>query len=216
MISVIIPFRFQQQALAAAGRIHQALAYWEVVSDLFGLELVFINDHSDISLPAKTYIHDMPGNKVDWNQPAARNYGADLAQGDKLLFTDIDHFICSDFNRLDREPLVNTFVRFLRFKKVDGNYTPIEPHTNTFLINRSGFIRYDESFCGNYGSDDTDFFFRLRKTHRRGIVPSTLGYAYVNDLPGVKLPKDMTVNRKKFFEKRALEGNLSGSEEGSP
>lgn len=207
MISVIIPFRLPAKDSLDAARIKEVdktFYYWETVRSLFGLELVFIDDFSDNFWIKADYIHKMPGEKVDWNIPAAKNYGASLASGDKLLISDIDHIMYGDFAFLDSMPLENAYVRFARKKKVDGSYQDIHSHKGTFLIRKKDFIRYDEDFSGNYGHDDTELFYRLDKIYRNYMIHDRHIGTYVIHMPTAGLIRDKRINAKKLFDKTGI------------
>jgi len=116
MISIILSFRISRRVPFDERRqalISRTFCYWQIVRELFHLELIFIDDHSEDFGIAEDFIFPMKGEKVDWNQGAARNYGASLAKGDNLLFTDIDHMLYGDFS-------------FLDYAMVGGQYVPQE------------------------------------------------------------------------------------------
>lgn len=184
-------------------QIEKVFSYWGIARDLFNLDLIIINDHSKDFWLTEDFIFQMPGKKVNWNQPAVRNYGARLAKGDKLLFTDIDHLIYGKLDVLDLVLMDNTYVKFERFIKTAGKYKQVEPHDNSFLIKKDDFKWYDEDFCGNYGFDDIEFFFRLNKTHRKIIMSNLLG-AYVFPMPSNRLSRDKTMNAEKLFSKTGM------------
>ena len=132
--------------------------------------------------------------KRKWSQPCARNAGAKIARSQKFLMTDIDHVIskeaiqfCVDSNEdkvmfprqwavLDKDGSINQGDRILEayglpskiFKErgLNGGM-----HHNTFMIKRSLFEKlegYDESFCGKYGGDDTNFSNRYSDLYKNG------------------------------------------------
>ena len=134
--------------------------------------------------------------KRDWSQPCARNTGAEVARGKYLLFTDIDHILTLEainaVRAFDGDKIM--FPRQWMVLTEDGqttqelqilmDYGLAEPliehryleagmHANTFGIKKSIFEimdGYDESFCGKYGGDDTNFAERYRQLHLEGIV----------------------------------------------
>lgn len=124
-----------------------------------------------------------------WSQPCARNLGAAYALGDYLLMTDIDHIISKEalasvlaftgdkmmFPRQwgvllhggevtqDIDLLVNYG---LCPRAIEKNRLRAGMHANTFAIRKiiyNALRGYDESFCGKYGGDDTDFANRYSK-----------------------------------------------------
>jgi len=132
--------------------------------------------------------------KRKWSQPCARNYGAVNARSQKLLMTDIDHILseeaiefCIDSDEdkvmfprqwaiLDKEGNIDQSHRILDTyglpKKIyEERGLNGGMHHNTFMIKRSLFEKlegYDESFCGKYGGDDTDFSNRYSQLHKKG------------------------------------------------
>ena len=203
MISVVISFRFSADASQDQTRrdvVDKIFNYWQLMSELFGLELIFINDHSENFWVQKSFIYPMPGVKKNWNQPAARNYGASIARGSHLLFTDIDHILYGNFNLLESCCLQGHYLLFPRKEKNNDQYTKIKKHRNTFCIKKEDFKQYDEEFCGNYGHDDSEFFYRLDKTHHEIISKNTLT-AFALGLQSVNLPRDPTINKQLYNKK---------------
>jgi predicted glycosyltransferase involved in capsule biosynthesis len=90
------------------------------------VEVIFIDDGSDPSKDPKTVISDIEknfkfylyytGDTRPWTQPAARNYGARLAEGDYLICTDLDHIISREVIEVAR----NTHAHVVRFKREVG------------------------------------------------------------------------------------------------
>jgi len=132
--------------------------------------------------------------KRKWSQPCARNAGAKIARSQKFLMTDIDHVLskeaiqfCIDsdddkvmFPRqwgvLDENGGINQSHHMLNKyglpkslyeeRGINGGM-----HHNTFMIKKSIFEKlggYDESFCGKYGGDDTNFSNRYSDLHKKG------------------------------------------------
>lgn len=203
MISVIIPFRFSAKVSrdqSTRNVIDKIFSYWQLVSELFSLELVFINDNSADFWLQRSFIYPMPGVPKDWNQPAARNYAASIARGEYLLFTDIDHVMYGDFMKLENAFIDGHYFMFPRKNKINDTYVTIGIHKNTFFIRKEDFIGYDEAFCGNYGHDDTEFFFRLKQRIRPLLSEDTLT-AFVNEVHGVELSRDTTINKLLLYKK---------------
>jgi len=84
-------------------------------------EIILVDDGSDPPLSApdcklRNFAIYATGDTRPWTQPIARNKGARLAKGERLLFTDIDHILSQD--------LINTVkttpFRFLRFQREFG------------------------------------------------------------------------------------------------
>jgi hypothetical protein len=206
MISVVISFRFSAEASRDQSRkkiVDKLFNYWQLVSELFDVELIFINDHSEDFWLQEPFIYPMPGLKKNWNQPAARNYGASLAKGDHLLFTDIDHILYGDFNLLENSHSAGFYFIFPRKGKTNDEYSTIASHKNTFCIKKEYFPGYDEEFCGNYGHDDTEFIYRLNKTYRPVLSENTLT-AFAIGLKSVDLPRDTTINKLLLSQKMRI------------
>ena len=160
-------------------------------------EFVLIDDGSipEIEIPFEEYelfnfklfqTHDAR----PWTQPCARNFGAVVACGSFLLFTDIDHFFTEEnideaweyngdrcfFKR--RHGTLNEYGNIVSDDQtlLDYGCAPehlhdIGQHANTFGIKRLIFDRlggYDKKFCGKYGGDDTDFSTRYGALHYSG------------------------------------------------
>lgn len=130
---------------------------------------------------------------IPWNQPAARNLGAAVASGDILVFTDFDHiFETKDFSviidNFKDKPNGKTYL-FNRIK--DGK--SIHHHPCSFAILRDDFRGFDESFCGHYGYDDTEFINRHKPI---GILPLSTIVAIRKTTHSLK--RDTTENIKKI------------------
>lgn len=109
---------------------------------------------------------------VRWNWLAARNLGADQAQTDWILLTDIDHMVPPKTWRriLDGDLSAKDVYRFSRVDAPEG--TPYKPHPNSWLLTRKMFSRiggYDERFSGFYGTDG-EFRDRVNKTCRELVM----------------------------------------------
>lgn len=207
MISIITCFRLpyvDPSDTALIRKIDGAFMYWEIVRRLFCLDLVFINDHSENFWLSRDYIYDMPGPKVDWNIGPAKNYGVSLAKGDKLLITDMDHITYADFTALDNLALSGIYFRFPRKEAHNGVFRDIKIHKNTFLVSKKDFPGYDEDFCGNYGSDDIELFYRMDRTCSPFVYKDGYAEVFVNDWPEVALVRDKSVNKRKLFEKTGI------------
>jgi hypothetical protein len=180
-------------------------------------ELVLVDDGSEPSLlavcdsVAKPYPFRLhcTNDRRPWTQPKARNTGAALARGGKLLFFDIDHIVTHDvvqtslafdgdklhWTRLpgvldDRGEIVTDHQVLRDHGMVEQ--TP-SVHANSFLIQREIFYRlggYDERFCGAYGGDDVDFNLRYRELCRQGLARAEevrgLGYVFPDPARDVK------------------------------
>jgi hypothetical protein len=200
MISIIISFRFTKKYIVRVKEIEKTFNYYTLLRDIYDLELIFVNDHSEHFERSEDYIFDFPGKKINWNQGAGRNFGATLAKGDKLFFTDIDHILYGDFGILDKVDMTDKYLTFSRSIRNNGIKENIQPHINTFLINATDFLRYDEEFCGNYGYDDKEFLYRLQKTHSRVHIKN-LVHTFVTEVRSTDLPRDKEINRLLYLKK---------------
>jgi|GEM_PF-6856296 len=202
MISIIIAFRLPSKESCTEEQVdtvESVFSYWSELGSNDNIDLVFIDDHSDDFWINESFIHRMKGAKIDWNMGAARNYAVELARGDKILFTDIDHLVYGNFNHLDSLDLKNCYLKFERLAFDSREFHPMKHHTNSFIMNKHEFIRYDEDFGGNYGYEDTEFFHRLDQTHSLLFVPKNVLFTSVMKFPRVKLNRDKTLNKEKLF-----------------
>jgi len=130
---------------------------WIVVDDKSDPPLL----REDYDLPRLTIVrHTLPG---IWTQPAARNFGARQAVGEKLLCTDIDHIVTQDlidfaretpydFVKLRREvAILDAEGRFVQTEEavLEYGFQPerlargrfhIAPHTNSFIVTRKVYL----------------------------------------------------------------------------
>lgn len=89
------------------------------------VEFIFIDDGSEIPLKGemKNLTFYYTNDKRPWTQGLARNMGASKANGEYLLFTDIDHIITKeaieDALNFDGDKMV--FVRYFGILDEDGN-----------------------------------------------------------------------------------------------
>lgn len=133
---------------------------------------------------------------IPWNQPAARNLGAAVASGDILVFTDFDHVFnvtsTSEFDVIADNFSKGANGKTYMFPRIK-NGESLGSHPCSFAILRDDFTGFDESFCGNYGYDDTEF---TRRHKPIGILP--LSTVVVLDKTTHNLERDTTENRSKL------------------
>lgn len=161
-------------------------------------EIIILDDGSKPPLEVDVtpeYFSLIPTNDFrPWSQPCARNYGAELAKGEYLLMTDIDHILSREAIEAVRQfdgdkmmfprhwAILDKGGRICQKPEVLFQYGLSEElykerglhgghHANTFAMRKSVFDAlggYDESFCGKYGGDDTNFSRRYGQHHYAG------------------------------------------------
>jgi hypothetical protein len=131
--------------------------------------------------------------KRPWTQPRGRNIGADIANGEWLLMSDIDHIIAKEaledsynfngdkmvFRRKyaildDNGNIVRDKDLLKEYGCQDKDLEAISSHANTFVMRKYIFNNllkgYDNKFLGRYGGDDTDINKRYGELHYKGLV----------------------------------------------
>lgn len=142
---------------------HLAAINTEVTAQI---EIIIVDDCSDVreqldprglDLKHLRVVDDIP-----WNQAGARNLGALTANGEWLLYFDIDqllsdyglNYVVTHCGSLDQ----NLMYFFLVENFIDSNINQeLSVHPNTFLVSAVKFRingMYDEDFAGNYGYED--------------------------------------------------------------
>jgi len=161
---------------------------WKKWISTENLELILIDDCSNPELD----FSDTPNwirkiritSDIPWNQPGAKNLGANLASGTLLLFMDADQF----FNSKDIQDLSTKLANFeqnviYRFKrKCLRTGKILDIHQNCQLISKKDYENlggYDEDFAGNYGHEDA-YFERLWRFKGGKIV--VLDEPFLSDL----------------------------------
>lgn len=132
-----------------------------VVVDDGSSATIAIPDDLDLNLRVFRVEDDIP-----WNQPGARNLGVTHAASDKVVMTDVDHYLGPDTfaHMIERRNPGRTMYK-MRRETDEGEW--LKPHPNTFFFSRARFLRfhgYDEEFCGHYGFDDS-MFWRWQRYH---------------------------------------------------
>jgi len=184
-------------------------------------EVIIIDDGSEPSITFNEKIdyrlklfatHD----ERPWSQPCARNRGAEIAQSEYVLMTDIDHVfseeainavvnfngdkmvfprqwaVLSDEGKIIQDPEV-LFEYGLDTELYKQRGLHAGQHANTFAMKKILYDMlggYKESFCGKYGGDDTDFARRYGELHYKGLakrhVHGPAIYVYPNPRKDVK------------------------------
>lgn len=140
-----------------------------------------------------------------WHQHGARNLGAHVAQGERLLMTDMDHVVPGStlaevlrllpelgkrevitFGRVDAPRTLTWraehWPEFARTRREDGS---LKPHVNSFVVSRAHYWRlggYDESLCGVYGTD---------KEFRRRLFVATTPVRHLDHAPLIRVGREV-------------------------
>jgi glycosyltransferase involved in cell wall biosynthesis len=136
------------------------------------IEFIFVDDGSDPILSLgnsglKNVTLFQTNDKQPWTQPIARNKGADLARGEYLICTDIDHILSRDLIMTVYENTVYDIIRFKRevgvldesgsfiqdmdellrwgYKPKASGVVRIGPHGNSYAIRKELFIKFGGS-----------------------------------------------------------------------
>lgn len=152
-----------------------------------GVEVIVVDDGSAVPAQAEGCSIYRVSKDIPWHQDGARNLGAHVAEGEWLLFLDIDHAIsAAEVGRLLKLlPMLPRKSAFRPLRKlVDGAYS-LSRAANIWLIRKSDFWRvggYDERLCGHYGTD-LEFRPRLRRVLAEMDVPVTLDVYRRSNVP---------------------------------
>lgn len=151
--------------------------------------------------------------KIPWSQPYARCVGAQIAKGEYLLFTDIDHFFpqetidyIKDFSgdklmfkrrfailtedgdiSQEKDDLIKYGMPPARYKK---RKTMNHYHTNSFVMKRKIFIelggfRRRYWFSGVHDLEDSAFYSIYNRRHKkRGYLPAEITRHKILCFPG--------------------------------
>lgn len=161
-------------------------------------EIIILDDGSkpplEVEVEPKNFSLIQTNDFRPWSQPCARNFGAEHAKGEYLLMTDIDHILSREAIEAVRQ-FAGDKMMFPRHWAVLTEKGEIcqDPdvlfdygldkglyeqrglhgghHANTFAMRSKIFEElggYDESFCGKYGGDDTNFSKRYGQHHYSG------------------------------------------------
>ena len=176
----------------------------------------FIIEHNAYDFSRLNYVIIETGDLRPWSQPCARNLGADIAVSNKLLMTDIDHILTEEAIRycIDSDDDKVMFPRKYGVLNTVGQVTQDRGtlasygldsdevslynghHYNTFMMKKEIFDElggYNESYCGKYGGDDTDFSRRYRSLFDKGKVkPHVMG-------PDIFVYPDPAKDKRRIF-----------------
>lgn len=188
-LSIVIPV-FQSHEIVR----RQAL-YFENLN--LPAEIILMDDGSDPPIPQydvfKVY---QTGDKRPWTQPCAKNMGAEIATGEYLFFTDIDHILTKEaieaalFFKGDKMHFRRTYAVLDENGKITQDLDVLFKyglkrrkrklrtyhHTNTFVMRRDVFLAmggYDERLCekGTHPTaDDRHLYGKYRRFAKAGHV----------------------------------------------
>ncbi len=140
---------------------------------------------------------------IPWNQPEANNFGIFHANNDFIFRTDIDHFLPeSELKNLLQElpnlPKNTVFFPTNRFSLSENN--TINQHVNTFIIRKTEYFKvngFNEFFSKSYGSDDRDFYSRLKTMFQIQSLDNVTPHVNKNDSTQ-SLSRDDTQGKSKL------------------
>lgn len=192
-LTFVIPMYIEEAQL----EFMEILGFWNNVAKKHQVIIVDDGSPSSFTENLPTYFKDILFIRIEenipWNQPAARNLGAKHATGDILVFTDFDHiFDTLNFSVIKDNFTKGTNAKTYLFPRIK-NGKNINHHPCSFAILKKDFIGFDESFCGNYGYDDTEF---TQRHQPLGILPVTTKVVLHKSTHSLK--RDTKQNQKKI------------------
>jgi len=192
---------------------------WPVALGTF--ELIFIDDGSYPELDlenippwVKCYkiLDDIP-----WNQPGAKNLGAQEALGQWLLFYDADQLIkkeeISNLLQSIDQLKEGILYRFHRYSLI--GIQELSVHQNCHIISKYDYVKiggYDEDFSGNYGHEDA-YFDRLWRFRGNKIEVINFKIIDQSKYETKGLNRDSSINkiiRRKKMRYWHIKGNYFG------
>jgi hypothetical protein len=177
-VSIIIPILDSHELTA------RQIKHFELMDLTDDIEIIFMDDGSDppLSFPntkLKNFTIFPTNDFRPWTQELARNKGAELAKGEFLFMTDIDHILTKEAIEAarDYEGDKMVFPRYFGILNKDGIIETHQPreygwrmrgpsaglHSNTFSIRKEIFFRlggYSPRYCstGKYISQAEKIF----------------------------------------------------------
>jgi glycosyltransferase involved in cell wall biosynthesis len=177
MLSVIVTTYNQPQMLAIQE------AAWSDYPE--GVEVIVVDDGGKVPAKAGGCQLYRVTEDIPWHQDGARNLGAHVAEGEWLLFLDVDHVLTAEAARMALRSL-RGLAKYCAYRPqrrlISGAYR-LSPAPNIWLIRREDFWRigaYDERLCGTYGTD-LEFRPRLKRHLQERSLPIKLD-VYTRDV----------------------------------
>jgi hypothetical protein len=139
-----------------------------------------------------------------WNQPRANNIGLNHILEGRVVRLDIDHWFAPD----DLTKLITTELpprTVMRFPRIghykDGTTKHINTGKNIFMAHVEDLLLiggYNECFCGNYGYEDGELFFRMSQNGFKVLIHESV-HAHTTVDHGTRgLNRDSVINHAKF------------------
>jgi hypothetical protein len=180
-LSIVIP------VLDSHEIVRRQRIYWKRLLVMGGAEVILVDDGSDPPIEdAQIYTTD----KSAWTEHMATNLAVEMARGEYIFKTDIDHILSieaiSEALKLDEDIL----LRFKRKEaKLDDRGQVVEigrerkPHSNTHVLKKSTFEKiggYNEYGRGVGCGGSYDFRCRLGLHGIKEVMSENYVYAWPN------------------------------------
>ncbi len=172
------------------------------------IEIIIVDDCSELRQPLNSHGLDLKHLRVlddiPWNQAGARNLGAVTANGEWLLYFDMDQliseyglsYVVNHAGSLDRRLM----YFFLVENFVDSNINEqLAVHPNTFLVNAVQFRidgMYDEDFAGHYGYEDIYLPYLWEKNGGMRAMIGEIPFFRDQDFKTTSLSRDLEHNKQ--------------------
>lgn len=182
----------------------QAITFFETMGyQHLPVKFLFVDDGSiqplQLNWPNATVLRIQED--IPWNMPAANNLGLKhlYAQDPNtvVLRMDIDHYFhpvaIDHLNQDARHIAPKEIIQYRRFRTT--------PHPNIYMARVADILKaggYNLQFCGNYGYDDKELNFRLRKRFFSFSLSNTVCHVNKN-MRSQGLKRDKTINYQKYL-----------------